>query len=95
MELASPEVVRQYVEDLRQFLDSRELTERRAFIKSFVKEIKVGGDAGHIKYTFSIPPDNHEEEGLGVLPIVRYGGRYSTIGRIKTFELGFKLGNEK
>jgi hypothetical protein len=48
------EVVRKYVEDLRQFIDSSELTERKAFITSFVKEIKVLGDEGRIKYTF--PP---------------------------------------
>jgi site-specific DNA recombinase len=75
IELASPEVVRKYVEDLSQFLYGSELTERRAFIKSFVKEIKVAGNQGLIRYTFPIPPDNHEEKGLGVLPIVRYGGR--------------------
>jgi len=75
IELASPEVVRKYVEDLRQFIDSSDLTERRVFIKSFVEEIRVMGDEGRIKYTFPIPPDNHEEEGLGVLPIVRYSGR--------------------
>jgi len=46
LELASPETVRQYVEDLRQFIDSRELTERRSFMKSFVKEIRVIGNEG-------------------------------------------------
>ena len=75
IELAGPELTRQYVEDLRQFIDSTDLLERRAFIKSFVKEIRVTGNEGRIKYTFPIPPDNHEEEELGVLPIVRYSGR--------------------
>jgi len=75
IELASPEVVRKYVDDLHQFINSSELTERRSFIKSFVKEIKVTGDEGRISYTFPIPPDNHEEEGLGVLPTVGYGER--------------------
>jgi site-specific DNA recombinase len=83
VELASPDLVSKYVEDLRQFIDSSELTERKAFIKSFVKEIKVLGDEGRIKYTFPIPPDNHEEKGLGVLPTVRYGGRY----RVRTCDL--------
>lgn len=78
IELASPEVVRKYVEDLRQFIDSSDLPERRGFIKSLVKEIKVIGNDGRITYTFPIPPDSHEEEGLGVLPIVRYSGRYRT-----------------
>jgi site-specific DNA recombinase len=76
LELASPETVRQYVENLRQFIDSRELTERRSFIKSFVKEIRIIGNQGCIKYTFPIPPDDRNEEQLGVLPIVRYSGRY-------------------
>lgn len=75
IELASPEVVRKYVQDLRQFLDSSDLPERRAFIKSFVKEVRVTGTDGKIRYTFPIPPDNLEEENLGVLSIVRYGGR--------------------
>ena len=75
IELASPEIVRKYVEDLRQFIDSSDLPERRGFIKSFVKEIKVVENNGLIKYAFPIPPDNHEEEGLGVLPIVQYSGR--------------------
>lgn len=66
------------VEGLRQFINSSDLSQRRAFIKNFVKEIKITGDEGCITYTFPIPPDNHEEEQLGVLPIVRYSGRYWT-----------------
>ena len=87
--MASPEIVRKYVEDLRQFIDSGDLPERKTFIKSFVKEIKIIGSDGRIRYTFPIPPDSHEEEGLGVLPTVQYGGRYRTIDR--TFELAFSL----
>ena len=78
IELAGPEIVRKYVEDLRQFIDGSELSERRSFIKGFVEEVKVVGNDGLIRYTFPIPPDNRDEEGLGVLPIVRYGGRYRT-----------------
>jgi len=95
IELASPETVKRYVKDLQQFIDSNELMERKSFIKSFVREIKVTGNEGRIKYTFPIPPDNHEEEGLGVLPTVCNGGRYCTIGRTKTFELSFNLVNGK
>jgi hypothetical protein len=50
-----------------------------SFIKSFVKEIKVMGNEGRIKNTFPIPRDNHGEEGLGVLPIVRYSGLWGTV----------------
>ena len=75
IELASPKIVGKYVQDLRQFLDSSDLPERRTFIKSFIKEVRVTGTEGKIRYTFPIPPDNLEEEKLGVLPTVRYGGR--------------------
>lgn len=74
IELASPETVKKYVSDLRQFLDSSNLPARKVFIKSFVKQVKVTGDEGRINYTFPVPPDNMEEESLGVLPTVRYSG---------------------
>jgi hypothetical protein len=89
IELASLEIVRRYIEDLRQFINSSNLPERRASIKSFVKEIKVTGEEGRIMYTFPIPPDNQAEGKMGVLYIVRYGGRYCTVGR--TFKLAFNL----
>ena len=75
VELAGPEVVREYVDDLRRFLDSSDLPERRAFIKGFIEEVRVTGGEGRIRYTFPIPPDNLEEEKLEVLPTVRYSGR--------------------
>jgi hypothetical protein len=34
-----------------------------------VKEIKVIGNDGQIRYSFPITPDNSEEEILGVLPM--------------------------
>ena len=88
IELVSPEVVRKYVKDLHQFIDTNDLLERKTFIRSFVKEIKVTGNEGRIKYTFPILPDNQEEEGL-VLPAVHHGGPQCTIHR--TFELSFSL----
>ena len=78
IELAGPELITQYAKDLRQFIDSTDLAERKAFIKSFVKQVQVMGNEGKIIYNFPIPPENHNEENLGVLPIVRYGGRYKT-----------------
>jgi site-specific DNA recombinase len=75
IELADRDLVGRYVEDLRNFLGSSELPSRKAFIKGFVKEIKVTGNEGHIYYNFPIPPDGCEEEKFGVPSIVRYGGR--------------------
>jgi hypothetical protein len=80
-----PELVTAYVGDLNYYIESSELSERRVFIKSFVKEIKVSKNGGLIRYIFPLPPDNHEEEGLGVLPIVRYSGAGGI--RIVTFRV--------
>ena len=40
-----------YAKDMRDFLNESELTERRAFIKSFVKEIVVMPDDALVRYT--------------------------------------------
>lgn len=78
VELASPQIVSRYVGDLRDLLANSSLTERRAFIKSFVKEVKVTGDEVLLTYTMPLPPKETSEEKVGVLSTVQYGGRYWT-----------------
>jgi site-specific DNA recombinase len=73
--LASPDIIAADVEDLRNLLSYSPLAERKAFIRSFVKEIKVRGNNVSIAYT---PPPMPDGEGIdkdGVLSIVQYGGR--------------------
>ena len=89
VELADMKMVKSYVIDLRHTLAEGPLTDRRAFIRSFVKEIAVTQQEIQLTYTLPLPPDGLTEERVEVLPIVRYGGRYSTIGR--TFRLAFAL----
>jgi hypothetical protein len=55
--------------------DRSPLAERKTFIKSFVKEVKVTGDEVLPTYTLPVLPGNAVEERLPVLSIVRYGGR--------------------
>ena len=76
IELASPEILSLYVNDLRKLLTVSELTERRAFIRSFVQNIKVVGDEATLTYV--MPLNGLIEQKIGVLPIVQYGGRYWT-----------------
>jgi DNA invertase Pin-like site-specific DNA recombinase len=76
IELASPAIVKNYVEDLRSVLSSSPLVERKSFVKSFIKEIKVTGKEVRLAYTLPLSPDSSNEEQLGVLPIVQYGGRF-------------------
>ena len=83
VELASLETVTHYVDDLRNLLDKSSLTERRSFIRSFVKEVKVTGDEVLLTYTMPMLPKGITEEKLPVLPIVHYGGA----GGIRTLYL--------
>ncbi len=79
-ELASLEVVTRYVEDLRELLSQSPLTERKAFIKSFVKEVLVTGKEVVLTYTIPLPPEGILKEHAEVLPIIQSGG----LGRIRT-----------
>jgi len=75
VEIADLESISGYVDDLHDILKEGSLTERRAFIRSFVREVKVTGNEVLLNYTMPILPDNLTIEKDGVLPTVRYGGR--------------------
>ena len=47
-----------YAKDMRDFLKESELTERRAFIQSFVKEIVVMPGDALLRYTVPMPDDS-------------------------------------
>ena len=47
-----------YAKDMRDFLKESELTERRAFIQSFVKEIEVMPGDALLRYTVPMPDDS-------------------------------------
>ena len=47
-----------YAKDMRDFLKESELTERRAFIQFFVKEIVVMPGDALLRYTVPIPDDS-------------------------------------
>ncbi len=89
VELADMETVTRYVEDLRSLLNESSLTERRSFIRSFVKEAKVTGNQVLLTYTIPMSSKGIIEEELGVPSIVQYGGAGGTVGR--TFRLTFSL----
>ena len=75
-----------YAQDMSVFLNESELTERRAFIESFVKEIVVQPGNALLRYTIPMPEDSPigdsdaEELALHapVLSTVKSGGRYWT-----------------
>ena len=74
VELADMEIVTHYVKDLRDVLSEGSLTERRSFIKSFIKEAMVKDNQVSLEYTFPILQSGQQKENLGVLSTEHYGG---------------------
>ena len=75
VELADLETVSCYVDELHDLLRDGSLAERRTFIRSFIKEIRVTGNEAVLTYTMPILPDKVTIEKEGVLPTVQYGGQ--------------------
>ncbi len=67
VELADTETVAGYVSDLHNLLNEGSLTERKSFVRSFVKEVKVTGDEVMLTYTIPMQPGGLSEEKLPVL----------------------------
>ncbi len=78
VELADLETVSCYVDDPHNLLKEGTLAERKAFIRSFIKEIRVTGNEAVLTYTIPILPEKVTIDKEGVLPIVQYSGRYWT-----------------
>ena len=76
VELANPQIVKTYIDDLRNLLSNSSLPERKKFVRSFVKEVKVTGNDVLLTYTIPLSPKGISEESVGVLSTVQYGGRY-------------------
>ena len=56
--LDSAEVIAAFAREMSEFLRTSELTESKAFIRSFVKEIAVQPGTATIRYTIPAPPDS-------------------------------------
>ena len=74
VELANPEVVRGYVQDLKRLLEESSIVEQKTFLKSFVERIEVGNSEAKVMYTIPLLPDNSPSEAVAVLPFVHNGG---------------------
>ena len=72
------DTVTQYVRDLHRLLNDSPLIERRSFIRSFVKEVRVKGNSVIISYTIPLTPKGMSQENIGVLCSVHYGGEGGT-----------------
>ena len=73
-EVVDIKTVTKYAAELRELLAKGSIVDRRSFVRSFVKEIRVGKEEAKIKYTIPMPPEDTSEEEASVLPIVQFGG---------------------
>ena len=84
--LDSADTIATFAADMSEFLKTSELTETKAFVRSFVKEIEVKPGKAAIVYSIPTPQDspiggaNAVEVALngGVRSTVRHGGRCRT-----------------
>jgi len=72
-ELADLSLVTSYANDLRDLLSQSPLAERKTFIRSFVKEVRVTDTEAELFYTIPLPPEGITQERAEVLPIVQHG----------------------
>jgi len=75
VELVNLETMTEYIADTQAVLREGTLVERKAFIRSFVKDIRVRGDQAMITYSIPAVPENVSLREVGVLATVQYGGR--------------------
>lgn len=75
LELADLKLVREYFEDLRNVLLQSSLAERKAFIRSFVKEVKATSKEVELLYTIPLLPKGIVQDRAEVLSIVQLGSR--------------------
>jgi site-specific DNA recombinase len=80
-EQIDPQRVLAYVHELRDFLDTEGLFERKSFLRSFLKSIEADDAKMTINYTLPLPPDNSSKEVVSVLDIVPPSPPIDTIGR--------------
>ena len=95
--LEDVETITAYAQDVRKFLQKSELTERRAFIETFVKEIELLPDNAVVRYTVPMPDDSLiPAKKVEQIPL--NGSAVSTVAvsppdltKSRTFALRFKL----
>ncbi|MBA7695809.1 hypothetical protein ES703_104448 [subsurface metagenome] len=71
-------MVKTYAQDLRSLLEEADFTERKAFLRSFIKRIEVNRKQVIVHYNLPIPEDPKSRQEIGVLPIDTLGGEGGT-----------------
>ena len=67
-------MVKAYAQDLRGLLEEADLTERKAFLRSFIERIEVNKKQVTVRYKLPLPQRGETKEQVEVLPIDTPGG---------------------
>ena len=73
-EVATQQEVAKCAADFQELLEEGSLMEKKAFIRSFVNEVRVTGDQVLVNYRLPVSLPKGNAEGSPVLDIVHYGG---------------------
>ncbi len=72
--LVQTEDVLRYLVDLKGLLSSGTLSQRKSFLRTFVKAIRKRGNTIETEYTLPLPPEKSSLSVEGVPPTVSFGG---------------------
>ena len=68
------DTVKAYAQDLRSLLEESDFTQRKAFLRSFIKRIEINKKQVTIQYHLPLPPGDKEKVTVEILPIDTFGG---------------------
>jgi len=71
-------MVKAYAQDLRNLLEESGFTQRKAFLRSFIKRIEIDKSQAVVRYNLPVPY-GEGTRAVGVLPIVTPGGAEGTL----------------
>jgi len=87
--------VKATAEDLRALLSAGTVTERKAFIRSFVQRTELDGAKVTIEYTIPLHNEKAEPPGREVLPIERTGSPLKAVGRTRRATFHLSVGHSR
>ena len=67
-------IVKSYTRDLKSLLEESDITERKAFLRSFIRRIEIDKDKVMVHYHLPLPNNENRKAAEEVLPIVTLGG---------------------
>ncbi len=81
--------VKAYAEDLAQLLNEAEATERKAFLRSFVRRVEIEATEVTMRYVLPMPNDEGRRLETEALPTARSGG--ARVTKDRTFSIAFPI----